>query len=150
MNQTATLLEKDVSALKAVIIYDCLALAAKANHILQNVASHGGVEWEVTPWRSQLLRSANLGASAHGEAEDAHLIVIAPQNHQFFPAWLEQWMQKWAAGRKVENAAVAVLSDDPQTQAAFSARLSRLASRERFNFISDVHSSGAAGYACAG
>ena len=99
--------------MKALIIYDDFDFAARARTFLHN-ASHqpdAGEEWEVSPWRADLLRLPFAGEEALLAAVDAHLIILAGNRVKFFPVWLQRWMERWTAQRQIQNAVLVVISD---------------------------------------
>jgi hypothetical protein len=133
--------DKNSSGMKAMIIYDSFALAAKASSLLQSAAGKSSceIEWEIKPWRANLLHLPNFVNEARTEADDAHLIVVAMENLESFPFWLEQWLEEWAAERKFEEAALAVLSEDPQGHLTLFPQAYRFASRQGLTFIYQPH-----------
>jgi hypothetical protein len=96
--------------MKALIIYDGFAAGAKANaalkHSTENLAFD--VQWNVRPWRLDMLKFTPTLKQAMAEALDAHLIVLASQTAQPLPAWLLTWLEHWAKCRHVAEAAIAV------------------------------------------
>jgi hypothetical protein len=98
------------STMKALIIYDDLSSARGANVALQRSASNSGValEWNVNPWQINLLQIPATAEEALREAWDAHLIVIAGRSAQSLPLWLYGWLEDWARGRKIQEAALAL------------------------------------------
>ena len=97
----------------AFIIYDSFTLAWKANSMLQRVAAKVGnsFDWNVLPWRTQLLRFNPAARLALTEARDAHLLVFAWDKGHPLPSWLEEWLENWAATRTVKEAAIAFVGD---------------------------------------
>jgi len=136
--------------MKAMVIYDTFVLAAKANSLLQRAAGKSSceIEWDIRPWRANLLNLPGFVDEARTEATEAHLIVIALENLNSIPFWLEQWLEAWAAERKFEEAALAVLSPDPHGSLALFPQAYRLASRQGLTFIYQPHETGEA--VCAG
>ncbi len=99
--------------MKAIIVYDDFDFAARAKTFLHN-ASHqpdANEQWEVSPWRADVLRLPLAGEEALLAAVDAHLIIFAGNRVKFFPVWLQRWMERWAAQRQIQNASLAVISD---------------------------------------
>lgn len=97
----------------AFIIYDSFALAWKANTMLQRVAANVGnsFDWNVLPWRTQLLRFNPAARLALSEARDAQLLVFAWDKTHPLPTWLEDWLEAWAANRTTKEAAIAFVGD---------------------------------------
>src|SRR6267378_5802818 len=100
------------STMKALIIYDDFDSAAKANTTLQHSAHKADftVQWNIRPWRVDLLKFPPTADEALTEALDAHLIVFAGRSAQSLPFWLERWLEQWAKHRRVKDAALAVAS----------------------------------------
>jgi hypothetical protein len=96
--------------MKALIIYQDFASAVKANTALQNLTlpADTRVEWEVVPIRMEMLKFPPTATEALVAATDAHLILFVGALSQSLPFWLLDWMQRWAAGRQVKDAVVAV------------------------------------------
>jgi hypothetical protein len=97
--------------MKAVIIYDDLSSATKANAILQRVGLRPDVRvrWTITAWRIDIIKEATVAKNALLDAQDAHLIVFARRSAQSIPSGLRRWLEQWAALRQIPNAAVAVV-----------------------------------------
>src|SRR5882672_6063426 len=98
--------------MKALIIYDDFDSAFKANATLQHSAQKAdcAVQWNIRPWRVDLLKFPPTADEALTEALDAHLIVFAGHSAQSLPFWLERWLEQWAKLRRVKDAALAVVS----------------------------------------
>jgi hypothetical protein len=98
--------------MKATIIYDDFDSAAKANTTLQHSAHKAdfAVQWNIRPWRVDLLKFPPTADEALTEALDAHLIVFAGRSAQSLPFWLERWLEQWAKYRRIKDAALAVVS----------------------------------------
>jgi hypothetical protein len=130
------------STMKALIIYDDFASAAKANATLQHSAQKAdcAVEWNIQPWRVDLLKFPPTADEALIEALDAHLIVFASRSTQSLPFWLERWLEQWAKYRQIKDAALAVVNEgSPKTltSASTKADLSQFARRHDLNVIFD-------------
>jgi hypothetical protein len=99
--------------MKALIIYQNLASAAKVNSALQRAAQHAdaSVQWVIRPWRMNLLKFPPATEEALADAVDAHLIVFAGGIKQSLPFWLQQWLEHWTRRRQIENAALAVFCE---------------------------------------
>ena len=96
--------------MKALIIYQNPASAAKVNSALQHAAQHAdaSMQWVIRPWRVNLLKFPPAAEEALADAADAHLIVFAGGIKQSLPFWLQRWLEHWAQRRQIENAALAV------------------------------------------
>ena len=127
--------------MKALIIYDDFASAAKANAALQHSAQNVdlAVQWSISPWRVDILKFPPTAEKALTDAADAHLIVFAGRISQSLPFWLEHWLEHWAKCRQIEDAALAVYckgsTDAPPIPATLE--LSQFATRHGLNFIFD-------------
>jgi hypothetical protein len=143
MKNRPNALEKNGSLMKAVIIYDSFALAAKANSLMQSAGGGSGceIDWEIKPWRASLLKLPNFTTEAREEAKSARLIVLATEEIESLPYWLEQWLEQWGAEREFEEAALAVLTEDPQGHLALFPQAYRFAARQGLTFIYQPHES---------
>jgi len=97
--------------LKAAVIYDDFDFAARAAALLERVAvrTDEAMQWNVKPWRLDLLRSSSLADAALDEAADADLIIVALWRTHFLPDELREWLERWAAERQIEDAALMAL-----------------------------------------
>src|SRR6266705_1445010 len=128
------------SSMKVMIIYDDFDSAAKANTTLQHSAHRAdfAVQWNIRPWRVDLLKFPPTADEALTEALDAHLIVFAGQSAQSFPFWLERWLEQWAKHRRVKDAALAVVgagSSEALSSTSAKPDLSQFAGRHDLNVI---------------
>jgi hypothetical protein len=128
--------------MKALIIYDDFASAMKVNAALQHSAQNMNfsVQWNIRPWRADMLKFPPTSETALSDATDAHLIVFAGRIAQSLPLWLEHWLEHWAKCRQIEDAALAVYycrgsADAPSIPATLE--LSQFATCHGLNFISD-------------
>jgi hypothetical protein len=94
----------------AVIIYDEFDFAANANAMLEYAAHRTDepMHWSVKPWRVDMLELPPAAEVALAEAADAHLIVLAVREFQSHLPWLMDWLERWATGRRILEAALAV------------------------------------------
>ena len=97
--------------LKAAVIYDDFDFATRATALLERAAARAGetVQWAVKPWRLDVLRQSSLGTVAEADATDADLLVLALSQTPSPPAELMAWLERWAARRQTEDAAVMAL-----------------------------------------
>jgi hypothetical protein len=129
------------ATMKAVILYDDFGLAAKANAMLERAAHRADetTQWNVKPWRENLLAQSGPGDAALTEAADAHLIVLAVRNQADLSPGLLDWLRKWAGRRQVYDAALAVF--DGENGGTLSAPLTRelwqFAERHGLSFLFD-------------
>ena len=68
-------------------------------------------QWNIRPWRVDLLKFTPTADEALTEALDAHLIVFAGCSAQSLPFWLERWLEQSAKYRRIKDAALAAGSD---------------------------------------
>ena len=100
----------DFATMKALVIYQDFASATKANAVLHELKCPGEtrIDWEVVPWRMDMLKFPPMATEALMAATDAHLMLFAGGLPQSLPFWLLDWLREWAAARQVKDAAVAV------------------------------------------
>jgi len=127
--------------MNALIIYHDFASAAKANAALQHAAQCSDVigQWNISPWRMDMLKFPPTAEEALTDAAEAHLIVFAGRSAQLFPFWLEDWLERWARNRQIEDVALAVIREagtDPLS-IPVTPELSAFAARHGLNFIFD-------------
>lgn len=97
--------------LKAAVVYDDFDLAARTAALLERAAvrSDEAMEWDVKPWRLDLLKPSSLADAALDETLDADLIVVALCKTHLLPDELMEWLEHWAAHRQIADAALMVL-----------------------------------------
>jgi hypothetical protein len=127
--------------MKALIIYRDVTSAAKANAILQRSfhSSDFSVQWNIKPYRMEMLKFPPNAQMALADATDAHLLIFAGCNAQFFPFWLHDWLERWAKVRQIKDVALAVFqnaSSDPLSQSGIPELLS-FADRHGLDFLFD-------------
>jgi hypothetical protein len=129
------------STMKALIIYDDFASAVKVIDALQHSAQNldFSMQWNIRPWRADMLRFTRASETALSDAANAHLIVFAYRIAQSLPFWLEHWLEHWAKCRQIEDAALAVYCDDSAGASSIPAilEMSQFATRHGLNFIFD-------------
>jgi hypothetical protein len=129
--------------MKALMIYDDLAVAEEANAILQRATHHpnAAMQWNLRPWRLDMLKSRPTADEALKDAADAHLIVFAIRRTPSLPAWLIDWLKQWAALRQTPDAALAVIGDGYAKASLMQAsvELSRFARQYGLTVISEKH-----------
>src|SRR6267154_2591654 len=99
--------------MKALIIYDDFAGAARAGAALQHATWSANVsaDWDIRPWRTDVLRVASAADEALIEAIDADLIIFAGSGAYSLPTWLKEWLQLWVMRREIEDVALAAIRD---------------------------------------
>jgi hypothetical protein len=125
--------------MKALIIYDNFAFAAKATELLQRVAHQADVSmhWNLRLWRLDTLNLPHRADEALAEAADAHVVVFAGHRTQLLPCWLLNWLERWVPCHEVADAAFAVIGGRSGDELIMPAavELSQFARRHGFNFI---------------
>jgi len=125
--------------MKALIIYGEIVLATQAKAMLERAAQRAdaSTRWDVKPWRVELLTPQGMGNAALKDGADAHLIVFAAHPAQSVPIWLVDWLEKWARGRQVQDAALAVFDggNGDTLSVAAAPELSQFAERHGLSFI---------------
>jgi hypothetical protein len=128
--------------MKALIMYHDFAFAVRANAVLQHAAQYSDirVQWNIRPWRLDLLKFPAAAEDAQAEAVDAHLIVFGSRCALSFPLWLQDWLEQWAKCRQIKDVALAVIHEDSADSLSISLTpgLSRFASRHGLNIIFDA------------
>jgi hypothetical protein len=111
--------------MKALILYDDFVIAAMANAALHRSAQNDNftVQWNISPWRMDMLKFTRTAQEALAEAIDSHLIVLASNNIKLLPLWLQGWLELWVKNRRIEEAALAIFCLE---KAASSSSLSAL------------------------
>jgi len=101
-------------ALKAVIIFDSRALAARAITALENAGNSIGetVKWDIKSWESDILKRPDLTGVTVAVAADADLIVLALEKMHNPSDELLDWLEHWSEHRRVEDAAIMAFSPD--------------------------------------
>jgi hypothetical protein len=125
--------------MNAVIVYDDVDFASKAKALLGRAAHRAdeALLWTVKPWRIELLILPPSAARALQDAAEAHLIVLAVRRPADLSPRLLDWLEKWAACRQVQDAALALFDGGtgdmlPGTAAP---ELSQFAERHGLSFI---------------
>ena len=99
------------SAMKALIVYDDLAIAVRANVALRHSARNAdfAVRWKVNPWQIDMLKFSPTTEEALMDALDAHLVVIARSSAKSSTFWFRGWVELWAERHQIQGAALALL-----------------------------------------
>jgi hypothetical protein len=125
--------------MKAFIIYKDFASALKANAVLQSAAQPPDfrVQWDIRPWRVDMLKFPPIAEEALADAVDAHLILFAGRCVQSVPFWLQDWLENWARHRHTGDAALAVMGEGNVDALSESAarELSQFARQHGLSFI---------------
>ena len=130
--------------LKAAVIYDDFDFAARSAALLERagIRSDDAIQWDVKPWRLDLLRPSSLAEVALAETADTDLVVVALSKTHLLPETLLDWLGRWAEGRQVRDAALLVLCPEetagPQSS---SGRLQEFAAWHGLMFLEQRHGS---------
>jgi hypothetical protein len=98
------------ATMKAMIIYEEPDSAKKASALLKRASDRAdaATQWSVMPWRLDMLSRPSLALEALMDAAEAHLIVLTVRSQATLAPGLLNWLEAWAARRKVQDAALAV------------------------------------------
>jgi len=109
-------------ALKAVIIFDNLALAARAITALENAATGAGeaFKWDIKSWQADVLNRPDLTGVTVAVAADADLVVLALDKMRNASDELLDWLEHWSEHRRIEDAAVMAFCPDDSPPAFFN------------------------------
>ena len=127
--------------IKAVLLCDDFAFAARANASLRRVGDRAGVRvrWTIQCWSVNALNQAAMAAEILVKSTDAHLIVIPGRRAHSTPLWLIEWLERWAAVRQIPDAALAVIDDGHHADLTNteSSELTLLVRKYGLNLITD-------------
>jgi hypothetical protein len=127
------------SIMKALIIYDNFAFAARATELLRRAAHQvdTALHWNVKLWRLDTLSLPHRSDEALAEAADARLIVFAGHRTQLLPSWLLDWMERWVLCRQVADIAFAVVGgkNGDEFSTSMALELSGFARRHGISFV---------------
>jgi hypothetical protein len=124
--------------MKALIIYDDFASAVRASTALRQAAHRPKVRanWNLRPWRADILRFTPAADEALNDAVDADVIMLAGRPVYALPPWLRQWLEYWGSRRKAEDCALVVVRDETEGKgSAPNPELSLFAQRHGLDFI---------------
>lgn len=136
LNKLETPLDPTV---KALVVYDDFACAEKANTALRHSAQNANirVQWNIRPWRVDMLKFPPTAKEALTEAMDAHLIVFVGRRAQTLSFWLQDWLEHWAKCRRTKDAALAVIGVGNSEVMSSQSDLSQFAKRHGLRVIRD-------------
>jgi hypothetical protein len=125
--------------MKALVIYDVFVCAEKANAALQHSAQNANVrvQWNIRPWRVDMLKFPPTAEEALTEAMDAHLIVFVGRRAQSLSFWLQDWLEHWAKCRQIKDAALAVIGAGNAEVMSSQSDLSKFAKLHGLSVIFD-------------
>jgi hypothetical protein len=125
--------------MKALVIYDDFICVEKANAALQHSAQSADVrvQWDIRPWRVDMLKFPPTAEEALTEAMDAHLIVLVGRSVQSLSFWLQDWLEQWAKCRQIKDAALAVIGAANTEAMSSQSDLSQFVKRHGLSVIFD-------------
>jgi hypothetical protein len=99
--------------MKSVIICDDLAFVAKVSARLQRIGRRPdvGAGWTIRTLPTRSLKTAAIAERNLNDVTDAHLIIITARQAQYLPSRLGEWLERWAALRQFQDAALSVIND---------------------------------------
>jgi hypothetical protein len=128
------------AGMKVVIIYDDFAGAVEAKAMFERAAHRAdeGLTWSVKRWRLDMLARPLTAAWALADADESHLVVLCLHQPLSLDDWVSDWLEKWAARRQVQEAALAVWvgGNGGRLAATAAPDLRRFAGRHGLCFIS--------------
>ena len=130
--------------LKVFLLYDDFELARRAKLRLDAAAARcGEVQYQVTPWRSDLLEQPAWADAALAEALDADLMLLALGHTVFLPPALQRWLEVWATCRTVPDAAAGLLVPAKTSHATLllGSELESFARRHGLTWLAELQSS---------
>jgi len=129
--------------MKALIIYDDVSRAVNTNAILHRVAHRAdmAVNWDIRPWRLNMLKPPATAGLALRDAVDAHLIVFAVRRINKLHVWLMNWLERWATLRQTPDAALALVGDGTSkaSTAPATVAMARFARQNGLSFFFNNH-----------
>jgi hypothetical protein len=127
--------------MKAIIICDDFAFMAQAGLALRRAGSRtkASSRWTIKSWPVNATNRSAMADTILVKAADAHLIVIPARRAHSPPGWLREWLERWAALRKIQDAALAVIDDGIEAgfDKTVSAELTALARKHGLSLITD-------------
>jgi len=97
------------ASLKAVVLYDGLESGTRAEALLMRAT--GRARWrgkfEMAFWRFDVMSHPNIAREALYRAADANVVLVVAEQAMSPPRWLLEWLELWAATRRVQDAVLA-------------------------------------------
>jgi len=144
MNSGGSAKELPSPCLRVFLLYDDFELARRAKLRLDAAAARcGEVQYQVTPWRSDLLEQPAWADAALAEALDADLMLLALGHTVFLPPALQRWLEVWATCRTVPDAAAGLLVPAKTSHATLllGSELESFARRHGLTWLAELQSS---------
>ncbi len=94
--------------------------------------------WTFKPWQMEKLARPLIAEAALADTADAHMVVVSLCHDRALPGWVMDWLEQWAARRRVQDAAVAAWDgrNGDILQADAAPELSVFALRHGLSFLS--------------
>jgi hypothetical protein len=101
------------TSMKALLIYNDFKQAVEVRRLMEQAASRADVtaRWRVKPWLVDLMLLPPAAELALEEGADAELLVVAVGRQKKLTPGLWEWLEKWAGGRQVQEAALTVFEE---------------------------------------
>jgi hypothetical protein len=129
------------SIMKALIIYDDFDLAIKTSATLRQRADQSdlAIEWQISPWRANVLKFPVVATEALMDAADAHLILFAGFCARPIHPRLMDWLERWVRLRLVKDAVLAMVaaSESGGICLSDSTDIAGFANQHGLGFVSD-------------
>jgi hypothetical protein len=125
------------AAFKAVVFYDDISQAARAAASLERAAAGAdpALKCDLKLWRLEALGQPAQAAVCMAVAANANLMVLALHGEPPSLEELLDWLEDWAANRRIEDAAVTVLGPEADTTVVLRNALERFAWRRGLAFL---------------
>ena len=129
--------------MNALIIYESFDFATEAKATLERVTrqTDEATRWRVNLWRLDELKLPPAIEAALAEAMTAHLIMFAVNHVESLLQSLFDWLERWARGRQIQEAALAVwdVGHADKRLAQVPPELSQFAQRHGLSLICGRH-----------
>jgi hypothetical protein len=98
------------------------------------------VQWNIIPWRLNMLKTAPTAGMALDDAADADLIVFAIRRFPRPNGWLMHWLNQWFSHRLTPETTLAIICE-AATVPAF-VQISQFARQKGLDFIFNNYGEG--------
>jgi len=123
--------------MKAIVIYEDLEFAIRADAILHRVGGRVeiNIEWTVSSWPLDAFIEKPSAEKLLVQAQDADLLVLPANLAGFIPLRLLGWLERWARLRHNPEAALGVLDDGDFSRVEMHPALSKFANENRLAVV---------------
>ena len=123
---------------KAVLIYENVAVGARARWFLERLARASGKTLEEQMWNFDVLGIREVRNGAASAARKADVVVVSASGQREFPGAVRAWLDMWLWLLEDENPALLALLDssDSPNVASIRAYLSGITQRAGIGFFS--------------